>query len=90
MDRLSADRAWRDPKMRARFERECGFAPLAESDPFRTEQINSGHVDRYHKEFAFWALRLGEDAAEAASTWAKLVRYRAAMRAQTEKQNANG
>lgn len=55
MDRMTMDRLWRSPDARKQFEKESGFAPLADDKAEYDQQVEKGHVENYHQRFRAWA-----------------------------------
>lgn len=53
---VQADRMWRDPETRRRFEAEAGLAPLAVKQDELDRQTFEGHTQNYHFKFRAWAL----------------------------------
>lgn len=55
--RIEADRLWRDPAARLRYEQDMGYEPLADANldfPKWNEQAQSGHIMNYHHNFGRW------------------------------------
>jgi hypothetical protein len=52
------DRAWRNARMRRRFEEEEGFQPIALQGRDLEIQIRSGDYARYELAFKLWATRI--------------------------------
>lgn len=54
---VEADRMWRDPVERLRFESESGLPPLSIDEVEAAAQAFTGDTARYHSKFLSWAMQ---------------------------------
>jgi hypothetical protein len=54
---VAIDDAWRTPRLRRAFERDCGFAPLVAGELAEGRNCRADVAARYRDAFALWVTR---------------------------------